>query len=237
MAQLDLIRLPDGRMVRPGDWTCTPYYSSVEIDDAATLADLDAFSYGKGGDVPGSVGPRQSTIIDTNMEGQGSVLMENEELLIYGISIELLQITAASVTNFFTAQEAWAPDPPLVSATNCQRVLQDTLVEMWIANTKQYLQVPIGFLPAARGVYHTFGSARSEGSTWTEGVFVGYNGNVSEGMHRTFATPQTVDGGEAFVVRFRFPYGSVQNLDFGNDTSARILARVFTRGVRKRPVA
>ena len=236
MAQLDTIRLPDGREVAPGDWTCTPLYSSVEIDDAATLADLSAFSYGIGGNVPGSVGPRASTHGDTNMQGQGSVLSENEELLIFGLCIELAQLTA-STTNFFAAQEAWAPDPPLVSATNVQRVLQDTLIEMWIASTKNYLAVPIGFLPGARGVHHVYGSARTEGSAYLEAPFSGYNGNVSEHTHRRFATPQQVMGGEAFNVKFRFPRGSVQNLDFGNDTGARILARVYTRGARRRPVA
>lgn len=236
MAQLDTIRLPDGREVKPGDWTCTPLYSTVEIDDAATLADLNAFSYGIGGDVPGSTGPRQSDHSDTNMQGQGSVLSENEELLIFGICIELLQFSN-NTTNFFTTQEAWAPDPPLVSATNCQRVLQDTLVEMWIASTKNYLAIPIGFLPGARGVYHTFGSARTEGSAYIEAPLAGYNGNVSEHMHRRFATPQQVGGGEAFAIKFRFPFGSVRNLDFGTDTTARILARVYTRGARKRPVA
>lgn len=236
MSQLDLVRLPDGRMVRPGDWTCNPLYSTVEIDDAAALADLNAFSYGKGGDVPGSTGPRQSDISDTNMEGQGSVLAENEELLIFGLCIELLQFSG-NTTNFFAAQEAWAPDPPLVSATNVQRVLQDVLVEMWIANTKNYLAVPLGFLPGARGVHHVFGSARTEGSAYLESPFAGYNGNVSEHTHRRFATPQQVAGGESFVVKFRFPRGNVANLDFGNDTTARILARTYTRGARKRPVA
>ena len=238
MAQQDKIRFADGRVMRPGDWTTSPLYTVVEIDDAANLSPLDGFSYGLGGDVPGSLGPRQSTIVDTNMEGQGSILAENEELLIFGLCVELIQTTAASTTNFFTSQEAWCPDPPLVSATNCQRILRDTLVRMKIAATKDYLAVPIGFLPGTRGVDHVYGSARSTGSTWTEGVFVGYNGANYEGAQRLFATPHQVGPGEQFIVRLEFPFGTVSGLEFGlPDTSARIKARIYHRGLRRRPVA
>lgn len=241
MAQLSRIRLADGRVLRPGDWTVSPLYSTVDIA-TGTLATLDAFSYGKGGEIPGSIGAaanqlRIATLKDTNMEGAGGILAENEQLLIYSLCVELIQ-RAPNTTQFFTGQEAWAPDPPLVSMTNAQRVLQDTLVKLRIANTKYYLNTPLGFLPAARGVFHAgMGSARSAGTSYANGVAVGYNGGVSEGSHRRFATPHEVLPGEAFVVQFEFPRGSVQNLNFGSDTSARISARIFTRGLRMRPVA
>lgn len=241
MAQLNKIRFADGRVERPGDWTVSPLYSTVDIA-TGTLATLDAFSYGKGGEIPGSVATagstnlRIATLKDTNMEGQGGILAENEELLIFGLVIELIQ-RAPTVADFFTNQETWAPDPPLVSFTNCLRVQQDTLVKMRIANTKEYLSVPLGWLPAARGVYHVLGSARSEGTSYAEGVVIGNNGGVNEGTHRIFATPHEVLPGEAFVIQFEFPRGSVQNLDFGDDSDARISCRVFTRGLRRRPVA
>lgn len=239
MAQLNKIRFADGRTEKPGDWTVSPLYSTVDIA-TGTLATLDAFSYGKGGEIPGSIGVgtnlRVSTLKDTNMEGQGGILSENEELLLFGLCIELIQ-RAPSTANFFLNQETWAPDPPLLSYTNCLRVQQDTLVRMRIAHTKDYLAVPLSYLPAARGVFHALGSARSEGSSYAEGVAIGSNGGVNEGTHRIFGTPHEVLGGEAFAVRFEFPRGSVQNLDFGDDTTARISARIFTRGLRKRPVA
>lgn len=239
MAQLNKIRFADGRVERPGDWTVSPLYSTVDIA-TGTLTDLDAFSYGKGGEIPGSIGTgtnlRIATLKDTNMEGQGSILAENEELLLFGLCIELIQ-RAPTTSDFFTNQESWAPDPPLVSYTNCLRVQQDTLVRLKIANTKDFLAVPLGFLPAARGVFHALGSARSEGTSYAEGIAIGSNGGVNEHTNRVFATPHEVNPGEAFVVRFEFPRGSVQNLDFGNDTSARISCRVFTRGLRRRPVA
>lgn len=240
MAQLNKIRYADGRVVRPGEWTASPLYSSIDIATGA-LAAIEAFSYGIGGDVPGSTSasgsPRQSTLIDTNMEGQGSVLAENEHLLIFGLSIELFQRAATNTAAFFNTNEAWVPDPPLLSGTNVLRVQRDTLIKLKIANTKNYLAVPLSFLPAARGVNFTFGSAMSQGSGYTEGVFVGQNGGVSEGDHRLFATPQEVAPGENFDVRFEFPFGSITGLDFGTDTTARITARVYQRGIRRRPVA
>lgn len=242
MAQITKIRYADGRVVRPGDWTSSPLYSSVDIDNAASLANLLAFSYGEGGDVPGSVaaagtGQRKATKIDTNMRGQGSVLAENEQLLIFGLSIELYQRAAADTTDFFTGTEALMPDPPVLAGTNVLRVQRDTLISLNIASTKEYLKVPLGFLPAARGVRHVLGSARSQGSGYAEGVFIGQNGGVSEHDHRLVATPQEVGAGEAFNVEFLFPFGSIAGLQFGTDTTARITARVYQRGIRRRPVA
>lgn len=237
MAQAFLVRLPDGREVRPEDWTSTPLYSTVEIDDSASLTPLEAFSYGIGGTVPGSVGPRQANIVDTNFQGAGNILPENEELLLYGLCISLFQVTAASVTNYFTNNEPWVPDPPHVIATNVLRCQEDVLVSLRIANTKEYCKMPLGFFAASCGVFPTLGSARSAGSSWSNTELIGSNGMVTEGTHRTFATPHQVAPGEAFSVVFEFPFGSVRNLDFGNDTSARLYTRVYTRGVRRRPVA
>jgi len=241
MAQITKIRYADGRVVRPGDWTSTPLYSAVDINSGA-LQNLLAFSYGEGGDVPGSIaasgtGQRVATKLDTNMKGQGSVLAENESLLIYGLSIELYQRSAASTVDFFAGTEALMPDPPVVAGTNVLRVQRDTLVSLNIASTKEYLKVPLGFLPAARGVRHVLGSSRSQGSGYSEGVFIGQNGGVSEHDHRLLATPQEVGAGEAFNLQFAFPFGSIAGLEFGDDSTARITARVYQRGIRRRPVA
>lgn len=236
MAQAFLVRLPDGREVRPEDWTSCPLYSVVEIDDG-TLTPLEAFSYGIGGTVPGSVGPRLANIVDTNFQGQGNILPENEELLLYGLCISLFQITAASVTNYFLNTEPWTPDPPHVIATNVLRFQEDVLVKLKIANTKEYCSMPAGFFAASCGVFPTLGSARSAGTSWADSELIGTNGNVTEGTGRTFATPHQVAPGEAFSVVFEFPQGQIRNLEFGNDTSARLYTRVYTRGVRRRPVA
>lgn len=238
MAALDKIRLSDGTVLRPGDWTASPYYSSVDFTDDAAVSAVDAFSYGIGGDVPITSGAslRKATLADTNMQGGGGILAETEALLIYGLSIELIQ-GAADTTDFFTGGEVWAPDPPLLSATNVARIHEDVIVKLMIASTKNYFQAPIGFFPTARGVDFTLGSARSQGSGYAEGVLVGTNGGVSQGDQRLFATPHEVLPGEQFGVRFEFPRGAIRGLDFGADTGAYVTARTFQIGLRLRPVA
>ena len=70
MAQVTKVRLPDGRVLTPGDWTSAePLYSTIEISPGPYTT-LQAFSYALGGDVPGSGGatgsPRKSNLADTN---------------------------------------------------------------------------------------------------------------------------------------------------------------------------
>lgn len=236
MANLLLVRLPDGRQVRPEEWTPSPLYSSVDIATGA-LQPLPAYGYAIGDPIPGSVNQQPSTLVDTNMVGQGGVLQEQQELMIFGLAISVFQLTAASVANFFANQEAFAPDPPHVSATNMQRLQLDVTVRLKIAATKDYMFEMFGFFPASCGVYPTLGSARSSGSGFVSSVAIGSNGQPTEGTHRRFATPQTVNAGEAFQVLFEFPNGSVRNLDFGDDTTARLRCRIYTRGLRRRPLS
>jgi hypothetical protein len=247
--QIIKVRLADGRTVSPSDWTSSPLWSSVEISDAASLQPLPAFSYGPGGSVPGSFGPRQATDIDTNMQGEGGVLMDNEELMLFGLQIDLFQLYD-SLSLYFTGGERWSPTPPHISATNVQRVLRSTLVKMRIATTKTYITMGLGFFPAAQGVHATLGAALNLGAGTTGNTlapFIGANGNVSVGSGREFATPYSVNPSEQFSVSLEFPFGAVVEplasgsagsaLDFGDDTGARILARVYTIGPRRRPVA
>lgn len=245
MSQALKIRLPDGRSVIPTDWTSTPLWSTVEIA-SGVLTPLDGFSYGLGGDVPGSLGPRRSTQRDTNFEGAGSILAENEELLLYSIQIQLTQVVS-DLPDYFESNDPWVPDPPFVSATNLVKVQRSTMVVLKIANTKEYIRMPISFFGAAMGVAGTLGAARAaeaDALTYTEGVFIGQNGSSNAGGNRQFATPHRVGGGEAFAITLEFPYGGVlepigntDGLNFGTDTGARIRASIYAVGVRKRPVA
>jgi hypothetical protein len=251
MVQAIKVRLPDGRTVSPSDWTSAPLFSTIEISNAANLQPIPAFSYGEGGVVPGSVGPRNATQADTNMQGQGGILQENEEVFLYALQIEVFQI-ASNTTNFFTNQEAFAPDPPEVSATNLLDFQRSTLVRIKIANTKDYGVNPVSFYGAAMGVHRTTGATRAQGptSTYTNGVFVGYHGGVNVFDQREIATPHHVGPGEAFEVNFEFPYGSIieplpvtagqvvaSPVNFGTDTDARLRVRVYCIGPRRRPVA
>lgn len=240
MAQAWKIRLPDGRVLRPGEWSATPLWSTVEIDDG-TITDLAAFSYGQGGDVPGSAGPRNAEIIDTNMEGPGAILAENEELLLYTLQITLSITTTDDSTsaNFFSSNGDQGPgDPPDISLENVLRVQRDTLVILKIAGQsgKWQMNSPLGFFPAGMGVHRTMGAANAQNNSDAP-VLLGVNGNPSAGTNRALATPHHVAPGEAFEVQFEFPSGQVTNLELGSDSDARVRARVYADGYRRRPVA
>lgn len=247
MAQALKVRLPDGRTVAPSEWTSTPLYSTVEIN-SGTLQPLPGFSYGLGGPVPGSAGPRNSTIRDTNFEGAGSILAENEELLLFSIQIDLMQIAPTLDTYFAVGtQDAWCPDPPLVNAVNLVKVQRSTLVILRIANTKEYCRAPLGFFGAGVGLKTVYGGARHAGAAGDAPVnttFHALNGSSDTGENREFATPHRINPGEAFEVSVEFPYGGViepigggSGLNFGTATDARIRACIYANGVRRRPVA
>lgn len=232
MAQLDKVRLPDGRIVRPTEWSSTPLYSTVEIATGA-ITPLQGFSYGVGNSVPGSVGPRASTLSDTNMRGPGAVLPENEELLIYSIMVEFFMVSITAAT-YLTNNDVSAPNPPEMSGLNMARIQRDTLVVLRIAATKAYMKHPVGFFPQGMGIFTHSGDARN---TLDRQILGGMNGSPNTYDRRDLATPHRVAPGEAFTITLEFPRGSVAGLNFGNDTNARVRARIYADGYRMRPVA
>ena len=152
MAQIWKVRLPDGRIVRPTEWSSTPLWSTVELGTGAQTP-LIAFSYGRGGDVPGSLGPRKSTLSDTNLRGDGDIMPENEELLIYSVLAELYMIVATPVipTGFFVGNDPGCPDPPMVGLRNMLRVQRDVNLVLSIAETKNYYNTPLSWFPLFHG--------------------------------------------------------------------------------------
>ncbi len=244
------VRLADGRTVNPTDWTSAPYYTTVEIA-AGSLQPLPGYSYGVGGQVPGSPGQRLATKRDTNFRGPGGTLMENEEILLFALQMECYQILSDAATFYDGSQEAFAPDVPEVSATNLMRVQRSTYVRLKIANTKTYSENVFSWYPAAMGLERTTGALRSQWSTYTNPELIGQNGNVSVGDSRQFATPHHINGGEAFEVTLEFPFGSIIEpasqptgstipaslLNFGTDPDARIRVVIYAIGPRRRPVA
>jgi hypothetical protein len=234
MAQIHKVRLPDGRTVRPTEWSSTPLYSTVEIAEGA-LTPLQGFSYGVGGEVPGSVGPRRSNARDTNMNGEGGVLQENEELLLHSIMVEFFAAPSVAA-DFIANADAGQPTPPEVSARNIARIQRDTRLVLRIANTKEYAAHPVGFFPAGMGTEITNGAARLVAAD--SPILSGSNGGVNSYDNREFATPHHVGPGEAFEITLDFPFGSVTGLDMGDDsTDGRIRARIYADGYRRRPVA
>lgn len=227
MAQVWKVRLPDGRVLTPGDWTnAEPLWSVIEIA-AGTIGTLSAFSYGINGDVPGSVGPRRSNFTDTNLEGEGGRLPENEELIVYNICVEFFTITAAG------ANDPWSSGPlPHVGILNMLRIQRDVNLTFKIAAVKDYTKHPVGYWPASTGIELYQASANDAANN---GYIVGNNGGTSVFDRRELASPLYVAGGESFAVDFEFPRGAVNALDLG--ANGRIRARTFLDGYRRRPVA
>lgn len=233
MAQIWKVRLPNGNVVTPGDWTAAePLYSTIEVG-AAGFQERVAFSYGRGATVPGSVGPRQSTLIDTNLQGQGNQLPENEELVVYMIGIELFKQGAAdSVDRFPDADNPHVPLPDML------RMQRDMVIRLKIANVKFYTNAPLSYFPSGTGVQSMYSGGRSFVSgAAANGEVPANNGNPSTEGTRELASPLQVAGGETFGVSFRpsSPTGDIQNLNLA--ANSRIRCRVYLDGFRRRPVA
>lgn len=232
MAQLWKIRLPDGRVLTPGDWTSAePLWSTIEIASGA-IQPLQAFSYGKGGEVPGSIGPRRATWADTNLEGEGGKIPENEELIAYNMQIEAFQVGTATATD---ASGLPPSDPPDVSLADMLRLQRDLVVVTTIANIKKYTQAPMGYFPAATGVEFAMSSGRTATSGGASGMILGNNGSTSVPDVRTFASPLYAGPGDLFIVEFRPGPGQVTDLSV--PTTGRIRLRTYCNGYRRRPVA
>lgn len=236
MAQLWKVRLPDGRTLTPGDWTSAePLYSTVEIGQGS-FPILTAFSYGRGsGEVPGSPGPRSSTLGDTNLEGEGARLPENEELIAYSLSIEAFQIGTPDPLG----DQLPISDPPDVSLLNMLRLQRDLLVITRIAYVKEYTRAPMSIFPASTGVYQMNSGARSAVSAGALGYVSSNNGSPNVSGTRPFASPLYVAGGESIAVDIRPGPGQVVDLNCASELSpnGRVRLRIYFEGYRRRPVA
>jgi len=236
MAQLWKIRLPDGRVLTPGDWTSSePLYSTVEIG-AGPFPVLTAFSYGIGGGaVPGSPGPRRSTLADTNLQGEGARLPENEELIAYSLNIEAFLIGPDAANN-----ELPPVDPPDANLVDMLRLQRDLLVITRIAFVKEYTRAPLSMFPASTGVVQYNSAARTQVSAGVGGYVASNNGGASVCDGRQFASPLYIAGGESLAVDIRPGPGSVTNLGgvtTGLPADSRYRLRLYFEGYRRRPVA
>lgn len=236
MTQLYQIRLPNGCMVAPGDYTSAePLYSTVELATGAFTI-LSAFSYGRGGGVPGSVGPRMSNYADTNLEGEGNRLPENEEIFIYALAVECFMLGAEN-TDTDAIPPAQAPD---VSVLNMLRLQRDLIIETRIGtDAKRYTHAPLSWFPAGTGVEQWNAGAISAAGT---GYFAGNNGLTSSYDNRQFASPLHIEGGETFGVDMLPGPGSIEGLNLDSTPASgtvvgRIRLRVFLEGLRRRPMA
>ena len=231
MAQISKIRFRDGTVVTPGEWTSAdPLYSVVEVS-AGAFPVLIAFSYGRGGTVPGSVGPRQSTEDDTNLEGEGARLPENEDIVIYNIAVEFFKIgLALSVARTPDA------DQPNVPFWDMLRLQRDLVMRLRIAAVKDYTDTPVSNWPGGTGVEYSISGGRSFVSgAAPNGEVIGNNGSPGVENRRELASPLYIAGGETLGVEFRAGNGQVDNLNI--QAAARYRTRTYLDGIRRRPVA
>ena len=239
MAQIREVVLPNGKKYVPSDWTSAePLWSTVELG-VGPFPQLNAFSYGIGApEVPGSIGPRRSTLCDTNLEGQGGKLPENEELITYNLQIELFKLGTAADVSYFP--DADNPDVPL---PDMLRVQKNLLVVFKIAAIKEYTHQPLSYFPQGMGTAYNFSGGLTRVSGGLTGTVVATNGSPSPADVRVFASPLYVAGGEAFTVEFTAGPGSVPGLNLSPagapppQVEGRIRIRVFLDGLRRRPVA
>lgn len=231
MAQLWKVRLPDGRVLTPGDWTTAePLWSTVEIG-AGAFPVLTAFSYGEGGDVPGSIGPRESTLADTNLQGEGSRLPENEELVVFNIAVEVFRIGDTYLDpDPDVIPHADAPDVDLKEILRLQR---DLLVIFRIAFVKEYTRSPLSYWAASTGVAGTYAGGLNQAGV--SGFLSANNGSWNADEGRVLASPLYVQGGESMQVDIKAGPGEVQDLNVG--VASRMRLRIFLDGYRRRPVA
>lgn len=231
MAQIYKVRYPDGTVVTPGEWTsAVPLYSTVEIGPLSFPV-LTAFSYSAGGVVPGSVGPRPATEVDTNLQGEGNRLPENEDLICHCIGVGVFKRgLAASVARFPDSDEPEVPLPDML------RVLRDVTIQFKIAAVKEYTHSPLSYWPLGAGVAHTVSGGRSfVSSAAANGQVNAYNGSPAVDGRRELASPLYVAGGESMSVDFRAGPGQVTNLNLA--ANARLVLRTYLDGIRRRPVA
>lgn len=229
MAQISEIVGPNGTIYRPEDWTSAePLWSTIEVG-AGSFPVLSAFSYSYGASVPGSANNRTATIRDTNLQGQGGMLPENETLIVFNIACDVYKIGTELDGNLWPD-----PDQPDVPLTDMLRLQRDLNVYVKIAAVKNYTQSPLSYWPASQGVVHAYagGVSRAAGGYPT---MVGYNGSQSAMDARQLATPLKVAGGESFTVDFKAATGQVEGLNLAADARMRIV--ISLDGYRRRPVA
>lgn len=231
MAQIWKLRTPDGDVVTPGDWTgAEPLYSVVEFASGA-LTVQTAFSYPINGPaVPGSIGPRKATELDTNLEGEGGRLPENEELICFNVAVELFGVAITANTDNIPQS-----DPPELSVQNLMRFQRDIVLDFRIASVnKRYITAPVSYFPASTGVKYYNSGSRTVLSTGASGYVSANNGSHNAHDVRELASPLRVKGGETFGIDFIPGPGQIEGLVIG---SGRIRARTFLDGYRRRPAA
>jgi hypothetical protein len=232
--QLVTVRLPNGEDVDPAEWTTSPLYSTVEFQIGVSLSSLFLYSYGvDSGEVPispATLASRPATDFDTNMQGQGSILPENERILLYSIELELINLGAPDEATADTTAT-----PPDCSLDQVLLVQRDTLAILHIGSRKkEFCRAPLGYFAGACGVARiNQPNAQNEGAA--TGFKVAYNSGINPDDNRNFASPHDIAGGTAFDIELAFPLGGVNSNPAAAGDVIRCRSKMY--GFRKRPVA
>lgn len=231
MAMISEIKLPDGRIYQPGDWTTSnPLWSTVDVG-AGSFPILSAYSYSQGGVVPGSTPLRTATSLDTNLQGEGAKLPEQEDLLVYAIAIDVYKRGPAADPLAFPDA-----DPPAVPLADMLRLQRDLIGQLNIAGVKLYSDSSIAYWPGGMGVYSTYSGGRSRVSAGVAtGELIGNNGDPSVMGRRVLASPFYIAGGEGFTYDIIPGPGEVQGLNLA--ANSRYSLCIYLDGPHRRPVA
>jgi hypothetical protein len=244
------LRLADGREVAFVDWTDQPLFSTCEYQHGATIQEMNLFNYVIGDQVPaagpaGAITRRTSNENDTNMAAAGS-MASTEEMLVYAIKPEVLQMTLGTTRNFTTwaiTDQTGEPIPTPV----CYGVLNALLKLNLEISQKVYASAGFGWFNSGFGVVN---AGRSQAGDADTGRGYANNGVQSQEAVRSFVISQHIGGQEKFRVQLLNAGGvalnignaenNAQKLDnesTGALATSMVRIRIYLDGLHKRPVS
>lgn len=238
--QVTKLRLPNGTEVALVDWSDRPLYSSADFQSGFVDEETDLFNYVTGDPVPArapsaTIVRRTATLQDTNISTP-SAMNSTEELLIYGIKVELFAYTLDTNGDFegintfgTTISYPNVPAPML-------KELQRTLMLQLVISQKVYSEATLGYYNTGFGPYGIATGPANLGA-----ATVANQGLPSQEAVRSFAIPHHIGGQEKYRVAILNPTATADDfglIDAGSlDTLAATTIRVYLDGLYKRPVS
>jgi len=233
-SQITQIRLPNGQTVAIVDWTDKPLFSTMDLFNAFTDQEIEAFTYVVSDNVSssGNITTRRiATERDTNVVTAGG-MASTEELLVYNIKVEAYQLTGSADASAWATTAVGLPVPRPEPLANLARLC---LLRLEISQ-KIYAEAGLGYFNTGFGVYVSGARGVSGGS----GAYANF-GLPSAEAPRSFSIPHHIGGQEKFRVVLANPTGGA--VDFPTPTAGAagttdaIQLRILLEGLYKRPVS
>lgn len=239
--QVTTIRMPDGQEAAFADWQDMPLWSTIDFLSNFTDLELSCFTYTVGDRVPvtaNAVANRTATLYDTNVDSPGS-MSSTEEMLVYSIRVEYLQLRTLSPNNDpNTGVASSFPDPcPLL--VNIFSMQAELMLSLFVSQKIMH-EAMLGYYNTGFGPYSPFGHWAS-GGTGTQSVANG--GAPGADAVRALVVPVHIGSQEKFRVAIRNPSGAtvpmfnIEADNQSNDIEMMLQLRIYLDGLRKRPVA